>query len=149
MRRLAALTLTAAALLGGCTSFRPPDPVFSWRRDDTDAAARLVLDPAPRVTLSCHRGSGAVDLTLVGRRADGAVIELHAAEVWNRYPGAGVAADGPDAPLEIQTRLNATDPVLARFADTGELMVVQGSVAIRTAGAFAQAHDFLKVCRAR
>jgi len=152
LRRLAALTLTAAALLGGCTSFGPPDPVFTWRRDDADDAPRLLLvapyAPAPRMTLSCQPGSGAVDLTLVGRRADGAVIELHAGEVWNRYPGAGVAAHGPDAPLEIQTRLNAADPVLAHFADAGELTVVQGEVVIRTTGAFAQAHDFLALCRA-
>lgn len=133
-------------------SFGPAEPAFAWRRHDTDEAARLVLaapgDPAPRATLSCTRASGAVDLALVGRRADGAMIELHAGETWNRYLGAGVTTDGPDAPLEIQVRLNAADPVLARFADTGELTLVQGEVTIRTAGSFAQAHDFLALCRA-
>jgi len=152
LRRLAALTLTAVALLGGCASFRRPDPIFTWRRDDADDVARLILvasyAPEPRATMACQRGSGAVDLTLVGRRADGAVIELHAGETWNRYRGAGVATDGPDAPIEIQTRLNAADPVLARFADTGDLTVVQGDVVISPANAFAQAHDFLALCRA-
>lgn len=129
-------------------SFGPAEPAFAWRRDDTDEAVRLVLAGPAKVTLSCRRASGAVDLALVGRRADGAMIELHAGETWNRYLGAGVTTDGPDAPLEIQVRLNAADPVLARFADTGELTLVQGEVTIRTAGSFAQAHDAMALCRA-
>jgi len=151
VRRRLITILTAAALLGGCMSFGPSEPPASWRRDDTDEAARLVLvapyAPAPQVTFSCRRASGAVDLALIGRRADGAMIELHAGETWNRYRGAGATADGPDAPIEIQTRLNADDPVLTRFGDTGELSLVQGQVRIVTAGAFAQAHDFLALCR--
>lgn len=149
MRGLHAPILTAAALLGGCASFEPPP--YAWKRDDTAEAARLVLtrlDATPVLTLACAPGSGAVDVTLVGYRADGAVIELHARDVWNRYTAAGHAEHGPQAPLELQTRLAAADPVLTRFADTGDLTIVQGDMRLQAPNAFAPAHDVLKLCRA-
>jgi len=150
VRSLGLILFGAVVLLGGCASIPAG---LEWVRDDADGEARLVLEGdgsvARPVTLSCQPGSGAVDLTLVGLRRDGAVIEIHSGKVWNRYRGAGVAEDGPDAPLEIQTRLNAEDPVLAHLADTGELVLVQGLLKTRTPNAFAPAHDLLVLCRAR
>lgn len=141
------MALGAAALLGGCASI-PAD--LAWVRDDSDEAARLVLrrdwGVEQPLTLSCRPGSGAVELVLVGLRRDGAVIELHSGKVWNRYAGAGLAEDGPDAPLEIRAVLNARDPVLDHLADTGELVLIQGDVTTRTPNAFAPAHDFLQLC---
>jgi len=148
MRRMTVSVLTAAALLGGCASIPAG---MEWVREDTDEAARLVLYSGwgieRPVTLSCQPGSGAVDLSLVGLRRNGAVIEIHSGKIWNRYAGAGLAEDGPDAPLEIQAKLNAADPVLANIADTGELTLLQGDVRTRAPNAFAPAHDLLRVCR--
>lgn len=151
MRRAIAPILTAAALLGGCAS--APLQGYAWIRQDADGVAVLALaatdDALPAlVTLACQPGSGAVDLTLTGLRRDGAVIELHVGKVWNRYRGAGLAADGPDAPLQILARLNAADPVLTAFSDTGELTIVQGDLRHRAPNAFAPAHDLLALCRA-
>lgn len=149
MRRLSLVLLGAAALLGGCASIPAG---LEWAREDADGEARLVLlsdGPIARpITLSCTPASGAVDLTLVGLRRDGAVIELHSGRVWNRYRGAGVAEDGLDAPLEIQARLNAIDPVLVHLAHTGDLTIVQGEVKTITPNAFAPAHDLLRLCQA-
>ena len=151
MRRpIIALCLTAAALLGGCAS--APISGYAWSRDDDAEGASLMLaaDNAapPLVALTCRPGSGAVDLTLTGFRRNGAVIELHVGKIWNRYAGAGLAEDGPDAPMSIRAQLSATDPVLVALGDTGELTVVQGDVRIHAPNAFAPAHDFLAVCRA-
>jgi len=144
------IAFSAAVLLGGCATI-PAD--MEWVREDTDDAARLVLHRGwvieRPVALACEPGSGAVELTLTGLRRDGAVIEIHSGKVWNRYAGAGLADDGPDAPLEIRTVLNAEDPVLTRLGDTGELILVQGEVKTRTPNAFAPAHDFLQLCRRR
>ncbi|WP_296596173.1 hypothetical protein [Phenylobacterium sp.] len=149
MRRLGSILFGAAVLMGGCASIPSG---LEWARDDADGEARLVLlsdGPLARpVTLSCLPASGAVDLTLVGYRRDGAAIELHSGKVWNRYRGAGVAEDGPDAPLRIQARLNAADPVLVHLADTGDLTIVQGQVKTTAPNAFAPAHDFLRLCQA-
>jgi len=150
VRRSIVIALTAAALLGGCATIPPQG---EWARDDTDEAARLVLyqdGEAPRpVTLTCRPGSGLIDITVVGLRRDGAVIEVHSGKIWSRYAGSGLAEDGPDAPLEIRATMNAADPVLARVADTGELTIVQGERTIHAPNAFAPAHDFLALCRRR
>ncbi len=151
MRRAIASILTAAALVGGCAS--APLQGYAWSRQDADGVAVLALaaddDALPAlVTFACQPGSGAIDLTLTGLRRDGAVIELHVGKVWNRYRGAGLAADGPDAPLQILARLNAADPVLTALADTGELTIVQGALRHRAPNAFAPAHDLLGLCRA-
>ena len=148
MCRLMSLALTAAALLGGCATI-PAD--MEWVREDADGAARLVLHQGwviqRPITLSCRPASGLVDITLVGLRRDGAVIQLHSGKIWSRYAGAGLAEDGPNAPMEIRAIMNVADPVLARVADTGELTIVQGEVKTRTPNAFAPAHDFLAICR--
>lgn len=150
MRRAIAPILTAAALVGGCAS--APLQGYAWSRQDADGVAVLALaaegtNPPPLVTLACRPYSGAVDLTLTGLRRDGAVIELHVGKVWNRYRGAGLAEDGPDDPLQILVRLNAGDPVLTAFSDTGELTIVQGDLRHRAPNAFAPAHDLLSLCR--
>lgn len=149
MRRLGSILFGAAVLLGGCASIPAG---LEWAREDADGEARLVLlsdGPIARpVTLACQPGSGAVELTVVGLRRDGAVIEIRSGKVWNRYRGAGVAEDGPDAPLEIRTRLNAADPVLTHLADTGDLTIVQGRQKTTAPNAFAPTHDLVLLCRA-
>lgn len=151
MRRAIVMSLTAVALLGGCAT--APLQGYAWSREDADGVAVLALaaqddGPPPLVTLACRPNSGAVDLTLTGLRRDGAVIELHVGKVWNRYRGAGLAEDGPEAPLQILVRLNAADPVLTALADTGDLTIVQGDRRHRAPNAFAPAHDLLRLCRA-
>lgn len=148
MRGLAVPILGVAALLGGCATI-PRD--MAWVREDAADAARLVLHKGWMIqrplTLSCRPGSGTVDVTLVGLRRDGAVIELQSAKLVGRYAGAGLAEYGSDAPLEIRTTIPLTDPILTSFANTGDLAVVQGRVRMPTPNAFAPAHDFLAVCR--
>ncbi len=151
MRCALVYALSVTALLGGCAT--APLQGYAWSRQDVDGVAILALaaptgGPPALVTLACQPGSGAVDLTLTGLRRDGAVIELHVGKVWNRYRGAGVAADGPDAPLQILARLNAADPVLTALADTGDLTIVQGDRRHHAPNAFAPAHDLLAICRA-
>jgi hypothetical protein len=49
--------------------------------------------------------------------------------------------------LDVQARISADEPALARFADTGELEVSLGRRRIRLPNGFAPGHDFLNACR--
>lgn len=108
----------------------------------------------PTLTMTCEPASGAIDMTLMGWRANGAIIELRSGKLRQRYGGAGLADAqfsqiGLEMPLPITARLNAADPVLAAFADTGKLIILQGDARLRAPNAFAPAHDFLAACRTR
>lgn len=144
----------ATLLVGGCASVDATERAgLAWSRsEDPDSGAALILTGLdaddPRLKLSCWPGSGAVDLTVIGDRDDGAVVELHSGKIWNRYPGVGVPDGSRDGAFDVTVRLAAIDPVLLRLADTGELVVTLGARRIRTPNAFAPAHDFLAACRA-
>lgn len=100
-----------------------------------------------RLTMTCRPLSGQVDVTILGRRGDPAVVELRSGKVVGRYSGAGIADEQADGARDIQLRLPSDDPVLTRLGDTGELTVVLPTRRIKLPNAFSQAHDFLRVCR--
>lgn len=155
MRRASILALIAAATLGGCAGFpaQAARSAMTWVRADDDEGARLALGVPDSedvfLMFACRPRSGAIRLTVVGREGDGAAIELHSGKTWNRYPGAGEADEATDGAFDIQTTLDAEDPVLRRIADTGELSVVLGQRRVATPNAFAPFHDFLEACRGR
>jgi hypothetical protein len=144
----------ASSVLGGCALPAQDlrrDASLSWIRDDLAPGARLMLGVPDsddlRVTMFCTPRSGAVDVTIEGRRGDTAVVELHSGKIWNRYRGAGHAVEergGVDIDLQ---KLSAADPVLLAFADTGQLMIRFRDRREVLPNAFAPAHDFLAACR--
>lgn len=146
MLRSLAPGMIALALFGGGDRAG-----LAWSRaDDPELGAQLVLagpgtDDA-RLLLACQPGSGAVEVTVVGRREDGAILELRSGKLRNRYAGAGAPDAQIDGAFDVRARLAAADPVLARFADTGELAVILGERRTATPNGFAPAHDFLQVC---
>ncbi|HZZ33221.1 MAG TPA: hypothetical protein VFE10_14645 [Phenylobacterium sp.] len=147
---MALLAIAAAAALGGCAA---QDERLSWFfSEDRQEGAKLVLGVPDtddlRLLALCQPHSGEVRLAVFGRQGDPAVVELHSGKLWSRYVGAGIAEDEESlGALDIQVRLRADDPVLARVADTGELTVVLGKRRMVLPNSFAQAHDFLAVCR--
>jgi hypothetical protein len=153
MARQAWLGLMAATALGGCAHVAAPDQGYAWMRADSPVeGAKLVLGAAEGTNdvlfmLACQPGSGVVDITAIGRKGDGAVIQLHAGKVWNRYPGAGQAEGESPGAVDIQLKLAAIDPVLQSFADTGEMTVVYAVRKVTLPNAFAPAHDFMNFCR--
>jgi hypothetical protein len=151
VRSLAALALIAAATLGGC-ALPTERPRMTWELiEHPDKGAKLVLGVPDtddvRLMMTCRPRGGAVTLTLIGRRGDPAVAELHSGEVWNRYAGAGIADDETDGAMNIEFELQADDPVLVRLADTGQLVIVLSDRRLTLPNAFAPAHDFLAICR--
>ena len=90
-----------------------------------------------------------VEATIVGRKGDGAVIELRSDKVVGRYPGRGHEDGENVGGVDIDLKLAADDPVLANFAATGKLDIYFTSRWVRLPNAFAQAHDFLRLCRQR
>jgi len=149
LRRLA-FGLTAAALMGGCA--HAGDKGLQWFGDEAaPEGAKLTLG-APetddvRLMLICRPRSGIVELTVVGRREDGAVIELRSGKVTSRHPGAGFADEETDGAFDVRASIPADDPALLRFADTGQLVAVLGDRKIKAPNGFALGHDFLRVCR--
>ena len=158
VRRLLALGFAAVAPcilgLGGCAlpaEHLERDGALAWIRDDIAPGSRLILG-APetddvRLMMMCAPRSGAVDMTISGRKGDTAIVELHSGKIWNRYRGAGhddEESGGVD--IDIQ-KMAAADPVLQSFADTGELTLVFGARRAILPNAFAPAHDFLETCR--
>jgi hypothetical protein len=77
------------------------------------------------------------------------MVELRSGEVSHVYAGAGQPDEETDGALDIQLKASATDPVLARLGDTGELSIVFPTRRIVLPNAFAPAHDFLSACRLR
>jgi hypothetical protein len=147
--------LLTAAALAGCAlpaeNLRR-DRSLAWILDKGPTGARLMLG-APdsddiRVMMSCQPHSGAVDIMIAARPGDSAGVELHSGKVWNRYRGAGHADEETSGAVDIDLqKLSADDPVLAAFADTGDLSVVFQPRKVVLPNAFAPAHDFLAICR--
>ena len=154
MPRLAALCLSLAALAGCALPAENlrRDPALAWILDEGPPGARLILG-APdsddiRVMMTCQPHSGAVDITIAARPGDSAGVELHSGKVWNRYRGAGHADEETSGAVDVDLqKLSAADPVLAAFADTGELAVVFQLRKLVLPNAFAPAHDFMTLCR--
>jgi hypothetical protein len=152
MRRIAS-SLLVAATLSGCAL--PRDHLergMGWVVGDvTRERASLALGVPDtddlQMMLSCRPLSGTVDVTVVGRKGDGAVIELHSDKLVGRYTGAGHEDEENAGAVDIDLKLSATDPVLTNFAATGKLEVVFTGRRMRLPNGFAQAHDFLRLCR--
>jgi hypothetical protein len=155
MLRLAAIVLAAGALSACALPVQRTPRAMGWGVSaSAEDGAKLVLGNPDtdemRVTMTCRPLSGRVELTLLGWRGDPAVVELSSGKVTGRYAGAAVQDDEVEGALDIQLRLPADDPVLSRLADTGELgIVLPTKRRLRLPNAFSQAHDFLRVCRAR
>jgi hypothetical protein len=151
MRRLILIGLAAGAL-GACAlpTDRPgPQALWSVAADASEARLTLGVPETDEVavTMACRPHSGEVDLTIVGRRGDPAVLELHSGEVWGRYSGAGHEDEASPGGFDIDLKLATTDPVLTRLGDKGDLAIVFAERRIALPNAFSQAHDFLAVCR--
>lgn len=145
--------MIAAGLLAGCT-FGPDSraPGVTWTRtEDAGESVRLVAAAdgpgGVRLVMECTPHSGVVDLTVIGRPGDPALVILRSGKVESRHPGAGVASAGADGAMDIQAQVPADDPALARFAETGELGVALGQRRIALPNGFAPGHDFLNACR--
>jgi hypothetical protein len=152
MRHLIALGL-AAALSAHLTPTERPDRAMRWSVNaNAEEGAKLVFG-APdtddvRMMLTCRVRSGQVEVTVVGRRDDPAAVELQSGKVIARYAGAGHSDEGTPAAMDIAFRAPASDPVMTHFADTGQLTIVFPTRRIALPNAFAEAHDFLRLCRA-
>lgn len=150
--------MTAAALLGGCSSVHTAvdtltaeRPHTGWDLSEHGDELRLALGgPGNKVqvALSCKVRGGRIDFTLAGRDGDPAVMELSSGALIKRYAGAGHA--DPDAPgvMLVEVPVDADDPVMRRVADTGQLRITFGDRRIHLPNAFAPAHDLLGACRA-
>jgi len=142
----------AAALSGFLTPTERPDPAMRWTVSaSAEDGAKLVFG-APdtddvRMMLTCRVRSGQLDVTVVGRRGDPAAVELQSGKVFARYAGAGHADEETPGAMDIEFKAPASDPVLTRLADTGELAIVFPTRRIVLPNAFAEAHDFLRLCR--
>ena len=153
MRPRGLLFVIAAGLLAGCAL--GPDrrgPEVTWARiEDAGASVRLVAAAdgpgGVRLVMECAPHSGIVDLTVIGRLGDAALVVLRSGKVESRHPGAGVADIDLDGAMDVQTQVPADDPALSRFADTGELGVALGRRRIALPNGFAPGHDFLNACR--
>jgi hypothetical protein len=153
MRPRIAIGLLAATVLSGCAL--PRDHVERGMRwvvgDATKDRATLALGVPQtddlQMLLSCRPLSGQVDVTVVGRKGDGAVVELRSDKVGGRYTGAGHDDEENAGGVDIDLKLAASDPVLVNFAATGRLEVVFTGRRMRLPNGFAPAHDFLRLCR--
>ena len=149
------LVVAAAALSGCATPTEPLDPEMRWGISaNAEEGAKLVLGVPEtdevRMMLTCRPRSGQVEITVVALRGDPAAVELRSGKVFARYAGAGHADEATSGPLlDIQFQgLEASDPVLTHLADTGELVIVFPTRRVVLPNAFAEAHDFLRLCRA-
>jgi hypothetical protein len=142
----------AAAVLSGCGTVG--EPGMAWNEDDGAAGVATLTYGVPnsddlRLMMSCRPGAGSVRLTIVGRRKDGAVIELRSGKLAKRYGGAGTQDEETAGAMDIQVEVPASDPVLRRMAETGEIAIVMNNRReLDFPNAFGPAHDFLKACRA-
>jgi hypothetical protein len=154
MRRIAC-SLLLAATLAGCGLPRDRiEPGMRWVVGDVakDRASLALGVPDTddlQMMLSCRPFSGDVEITIVGRPDDGAVVELRSGEVIGRYPGAGHDDEETTGAVDIDLRLPADAPVLQSFAATGKLEIHFTDRWVRLPNGFAQAHDFLRLCQRR
>ena len=155
VRSLSLLAPLVGLALAGCVlpSDRAEPPAMRWAVSaNRDEGARLVLGVPDTddvwLTMACRPLSGEVQVTIVGRLGDPAAIELRSGKVARLYAGAGHADEETAGALDIDLRLPASEPVLARMADTGELSIAIGDRRHVLPNAFAEAHDFLRICRA-
>jgi hypothetical protein len=152
MRRRIVLGLIVAAVLTGCALPRERAGAgMRWGLESVTAkGARLALGvPGTddvRMILTCRSGSEAIDVTVVGRAGDGAVVELQSGEVVGRYAGAGHVDEESLGGLDIDLKIPVSDPVLASFAETGKLTIVFTQRQVRLPNGFAPAHDFMRLC---
>jgi hypothetical protein len=152
MRRFASL-LIVAATLSGCAL--PRDHVergMRWiigdvTRDRASLALGVPQTDDLQLLMNCRPLSGLVDVAVVGRQGDGAVIALRSDKLVGRYPGAGHADEETVGGVDIDLQLSADDPVLANFAATGRLEIVFTGRRMRLPNGFSQAHDFLRLCQ--
>lgn len=152
MRRLALLLVTAAALSGCALPRERAGRGMTWSigevtKDRASLALGVPNTDDLQMLLACKPMSGAVDVTVVGRRGDGAMVELRSDKVVGRYPGAGHDDAENIGGVDIDLKLEADDPVLANFAATGKLEIVFTNRSVRLPNGFSQAHDFLRLCR--
>lgn len=152
MRRLILAGLIAAALSGCALPTERVGRAMSWGvSETTEEGAKLVLGVPDtddvRMTMTCRPHSGEIDVTLVARRGDPAAVELRSGEVSHLYAGAGQADEERIGAVDIGLKLTSADPVVLSLADTGKLSVVFPTRRIVLPNAFAQAHDFLAICR--
>ena len=153
MRRTFLLAALALGALSACAATERPGRAMRWTVSASAAeGAKLALgvpgSDDVRMMLTCQVRSGRVDVTVVARPDDPATLELRSGEVFARYAGAGHADEATPGAVDIDFSVPATDPVLARLADTGQLTLVFPTRRIVLPNAFAEAHDFLRLCRA-
>lgn len=151
MRRLILISLAAGAL-GACATTERVGAEMTWSLyEDPSEGAKLVLGVPDsdnvRLMMVCRPHSGAIDATVVGHVGDPAAVEFRSGKVSHVYAGAGQPDEETDGAVDIQLKMSAADPVMARLADTGELTLVFPTRRIVLPNAFADAHDFLKRCR--
>jgi hypothetical protein len=146
-RRLAPLLIVLA--LGGCASERR---TVAWGFSDAPAEGPKLVLGGPEtddvsLLMTCAPRSGRVDIVVVGRLSDPAVVELRSGKVVGRYAGVGEADEETQGARDIAFHVSADDPVLARFAQTGELSIIFPTRRVLLPNGFAPAHDFLARCR--
>lgn len=150
------LVLLAGLTVGGCISQQGPvefvDPLMAWTvgysaEEGADLSPAVQEADDIRLSMACRPHAGAVDITFVGRRGDPAVIELRSGGARRRYPASGQDDEENIGGVDFDFNAPTTDPVLTRFANTGELSIIIGKRRILLPNAFASAHDFLAICR--
>ena len=121
MRRIAFVCLVALALAGCALPAERLGPEERWGlSENRTEGAKLALGvPGTddvRLMMTCRPHGGEVKLTIVARRGDPAVVELHSGDLWKRYGGVGHDDEETLGGFDIDLRLPATDPQAAMTA---------------------------------
>lgn len=155
MRAAILASLIAAAGLAGCATPTPaPRPVaagMAWSLNAVEGEGLKLAYGKPDsddvlVMLSCEPGQGHVRVSALASHASHA-IALASGGLSRTYP-AEAGPSGVDGGFLVEGAAAPDDPVLARFARTGELTLgVDGRRTALPTDASGEAAKFMKTCR--
>jgi hypothetical protein len=150
MRRRAILSLIASCSLAACAHQTPEAmPGMGWSLNHVDGEGAKLAFGQPQsdnvlLMMSCQPNSGQVLVSANAPTKVRPVLELSSRGQHARYMGAIGPAVGEGTVIEAQAR--ASDPVLASFAETGDLAVTVGGQRTAVPGDRAKVREFLTSC---
>ncbi len=126
MRRRTAFSLTAVLLVAACAHQPAPQAVagMEWSLSQVDGEGLKFAYGQPHsdnvvLMMTCQPRSGAVLVSAIGSAKATPAMTLASKGQSRTYPAQLAPAFGDGALIEVS--LPASDPILARFADTGDL----------------------------
>ncbi|MCR5879068.1 hypothetical protein [Phenylobacterium sp. J367] len=151
MRRRAALSFTVACVLSACAHQQTPSalPGMAWSLHSVEGEGAKLAFGQPYsdnvvLMLSCQPGSGTV-LVSANAPAD-ARPELTLASGTRSARYRADVAPGLGEGALVEASAAAADPVLKRFADSGELSVAVNGRSTAMPGDRAKARQFVASC---